>query len=677
MTTALERSWHGLRPHQHLAATRAVGALAGGGRAQVVMPCGTGKTRVGIAVATGVRARLVLVTVPTLSLLRQTAAAWQELLGTQLQVLFACSDPSIAVADTTQTTPEAVSVQLGAPVTTDVEILADRLRGRGQVGEALTVAFSTYASLPRVLQAAVASGATFDLVVADEAHHCAGDWDTPWSALARHGARDHARIRRRLFLTATPRLRQPDATSRDRGASMDDHAAFGEVVYRLSLGEAIRGGLLSDYRVAAIGVSDAQWRGLARAGAPHRNTARAPIVLARGEGHRATIPPTMLAASFALGQAMGHYPLRRILTFHARVRDAKAYASAVPHLLRRVTHPGIPRTITATATHASLPAAARATVLDQFDKANHDHAVIATNVRCLSEGVDIPALDAVVFADPRRGLVDIVQAVGRVMRPHPDKTAGTVILPVLLSSAGSVAAHDTARFADVIHVLQVLREHDTELAAQLDEMRRDAGRHGERWRGLSSTVAPGPLRLLLPHGLPDSFVRAFSLRLLEGTTSPWEERFGTLQAWAERHQHSRVPTSCVVDGFRMGGWVHEQRSLRARGLLPQTRAARLESLPGWTWTPWAAAWERAFGLLQQFVDEHGHSKVPQTHRREGFALGSWVKAQRELHQKGRLPSARTQRLEQLPGWYWRQCQADASRQQIASLPKSPTGRPSS
>ncbi len=275
---------------------------------------------------------------------------------------------------------------------------------------------------------------------------------------------------------------------------------------------------------------------------------------------------------------------------------------------------GIPEQITAMATYAGLKPSARAAILDQLEQAGPDHAVVASNVRCLSEGIDIPALDAIVFADPRRGLVDVVQAVGRVLRPHPGKTAGTVILPVLMPAETSGHVRD-GHFGEMIHVLRVLREHDDELAAQLDEMRRDVGRGLAPWRTAASTE-DGRLRLLLPHGMPDSFVRAFSLHVVRATSSSWRttrcsDRLD-LRPWAQPGPDGR------------GGRRHAARPLGARAALapregppPSSRAARLEALSGWTWTPWEAAWERAFVLIQEFVHAQGHSRVPQTYWRDG------------------------------------------------------------
>ncbi len=622
----------------------------------MIMPCGTGKTMVGIGLAARLDLRLILVVVPTLALIRQTASRWKAAYGPRLNVLFACSDGTLRTAeDEVPTTAGALAQELSTTVTTDTDELAGVLRRWSRSAGAPAVAFATYASLDRAVAAARRTGTRFDLVIADEAHHCAGPWDSAWTALARYGPDDVGIANRRLFLTATPRLRPRNQLSTDAGVGMDDAAAFGPVAYRLALAEAVRLGLLADYQVAVVGVRTDELAGVRLPPAGTRTVP--PQVVVRDERHvQGLLEGPILASTFALSRAMATYRLRRILTFHARVRDAKAYAAAAPALLRRSRPTVANLRITASAASAAMSDRDRHQVIARFAEASGDHAVIASNVRCLAEGVDIPSLEAVLFADPRHGLVDVVQAVGRVMRPHPGKTKGLVILPVMVPSGRgrrSGFAVDE-RFEDVLRILQILREHDSVLAAQLTDLRRDVGR-SERARpiGPGDLAGDGPLRLLLPRGLPDDFVHAFSLRLLTATTSTWDERYGAAQRWSACHGHANVPTGAVVDGVRLGGWVHEQRSLYARRLLAPARAEALERLPGWVWTPWDAAWDRAFGLLSDYVLATGTSRVPQSHRAEGFALGAWVKAQRELQQKGRLPAGRAERLAALPEWYWR------------------------
>ncbi|SOD75047.1 helicase associated protein [Jatrophihabitans sp. GAS493] len=632
----------GLRPHQTAAVRAAVDGLREADRVQVIMPCGTGKTLVGIGVATELRARLILVVVPTLALIRQTAERWRST-GHDLTVLFACSDHTLGSGeDAVSDDRGEVAAALNAPVTTDVAALSRTLRLWCE-GRQVAAAFATYASVDRALGAAREAGVVFDLAVIDEAHHCAGSPTSAAAALARHGPQDSGVLRTRLFMTATPRTRRDETES--GLLDMDDVAAFGSVVYRLSMLEAIESGLLCDYQIAVVGVRSVERVALGAA---------ADVVMAsRFQG---SVSPALLAATIALGRTMKRHRIRRVLTFHSRVRDARMYAAVLPTLLARQDLGGSNIRVSASAAYSGMAAHERRHVLRRFDDATEGHAVVATNVRCLSEGIDLPALDAVLFADPRRGLVDVTQAVGRVMRPHPGKTRGLVVLPVLLpDNARRLRLTSTdVHFADTLRILRVLRDQDARLSAQLAELRARAVEFRRQPGWLASTNLPdGPLRFAVSDARAMAELSDFALRLVEGTTSPWLEHYGSLQRWSSTTGHSSIPVATVHEGSRLGGWAHEQRTLRARGLLARERECALESLPGWAWRPHDAAWERAFASLERYVQACGTSRVPQSFRVDGFGLGPWVKAQREAFRKGRLAPERASRLAVLPGWSWR------------------------
>ncbi len=125
-----------------------------------------------------------------------------------------------------------------------------------------------------------------------------------------------------------------------------------------------------------------------------------------------------------------------------------------------------------------------------------------------------------------------------------------------------------------------------------------------------------------------------------------------LQQFAEREGHSRVPRSHVEDGFRLGQWVHNQRSAYAAGQLEPERVKRLESVRGWVWDPMAAAWERGCAFLLQFARREGHTRVRQSHVEDGFRLGNWVNQQRVRYRAGKLEPERVKRLEEVSGWAW-------------------------
>ncbi len=132
----------------------------------------------------------------------------------------------------------------------------------------------------------------------------------------------------------------------------------------------------------------------------------------------------------------------------------------------------------------------------------------------------------------------------------------------------------------------------------------------------------------------------------------WEEGFGRLRNFTEREGHARVPRAHREDGYRLGGWVVRQRALKQNGMLSDERARLLEALPGWSWDTVDTAWEEGFTRLQRYVRRVGHSRVPATHREDGFGLGGWVRGQRAQAENGKLSDDRAQRLEALPGWTW-------------------------
>jgi len=132
----------------------------------------------------------------------------------------------------------------------------------------------------------------------------------------------------------------------------------------------------------------------------------------------------------------------------------------------------------------------------------------------------------------------------------------------------------------------------------------------------------------------------------------WEEGFSRLQDYVEHNGHARVRATYKVDGYRLGGWVGKQRTGYAKGTLDPDRAERLKGLPGWALTASAAKWEEGFRRLQDYVERHGHARVPDSCTLDGYRLGGWVAKQRAKYAKGKLDTNHEHRLQELPGWAW-------------------------
>ncbi|WP_319446910.1 MULTISPECIES: DEAD/DEAH box helicase [unclassified Mycobacterium] len=619
-------------PHEYQqeAINDVIAGLDTADRGQLIMACGTGKTLTAQFIATALDTQRTLVLVPSLSLLKQTMRVWQVQARQGLEVLPVCSDETVSRSDDAPV--EHVS-ELGLPVTTDPAEIAAFLRE--QSGP--RVVFCTYQSSQRIAEAfSLGPTPAFDLVIADEAHRCAGQQNSPFATVLDG---DRIKARRRLFMTATPRFftgRVIDAANAEdfEVASMDDETKFGRVFHRLGFGEAIRRDLLTDYQVAVVGVDDATFRSYA-----HEGT----LVIRDGEG---VTDARSLAGQIGLAKATKKYDLRRVISFHSLVARARDFASDMPAVIAWMPAPQRPDGgFWSRYASGAMSAGERHVLLQQLRGLGDNERGLLANARCLAEGVDVPTLDGIAFIDPRRSEVDIVQAVGRAIRKSDDKVIGTIVIPVFVDSkADPEAALDDSVFKSVWDVIKALRAHDDDLAEQIDTLRREMGRRGGVPR------LPNKIHLDVPVHVGQDFVRAFDARLVERTSPPWEFWFGLLQRHVDDHGTAQVLQTYVTEaGERLGSWVTIQRSLRSKNRLSAVRQELLDILPGWSWDPKADQWEDGFRHLREYVNEHGTAGIRDDHvDNDGYRLGKWVGKQRTKW--ATLPGDRKNRLQELPGW---------------------------
>jgi superfamily II DNA or RNA helicase len=616
-------------PHQRRAVLDIIAGLEEIDRGQVLMACGTGKTLVARFLHDELSSTRTLVLVPSLSLLKQSLREWLSV--GSFEYLAVCSDESV-------TPDEADAVvgstsELGLPVTTDPAQISSFLQRRSG-----GVVFATYQSSPRIAVAMTDGTPWFDLVVADEAHRCAGPEAGPFATVLDHG---EIRARKRVFMTATPRYFTGRVKRAGAGAdwevtSMDDEDKFGPVLHQLSFAEAIEQGLLSDYQVVVVGVTDSSYRDMAERGA---------FVTTDGE---VVTDARTLARQIGLLRAIRNHDLHRVVSFHSRIRNASRFATSMVSLATMV--PGELRpTGEFWAEHVSgeMTSGERELRLNRLRAIADDACGVLTNARCLAEGVDVPTLDGVAFIDPRRSQIDIVQAVGRAIRRADDKTIGTIIVPVFVDDAtDAVDALESSEFDRVWEVVRALRGHDSVLGEELDECRRQLGRRG------SLGHVPSKIVLDLPARVGDDFLRSFNSLLVTSTTSRWEFFFGLLEGFADREGTARVPGDHLEQGYRLGQWVGVQRSMFGKGRLRSERASLLAELPGWVWNENNALWDHGYLILAQYVEREGHALVPNGHVEDGHRLGSWVTSQRSRHRQHQLSDERVALLEALPGWEW-------------------------
>lgn len=476
-----------LRPHQSKAIEDVCRGLATADRGKLIMACGTGKTFTSLRLAEQLvgAGGSVLFLVPSISLLSQTLREWATEAEVPLASLAVCSDRK-ATARSKATNEDISAVDLALPSTTNAAVLESRWTQAVGEADSMTVIFATYQSIDVVAQAQSQGGLpAFDLIVCDEAHRTTGTTLAGENESAFVRIHDPAYIRgdKRLYMTATPRI-YDDASKAKAGeasavlASMDNEDLFGEELHRLGFGEAVAQDLLADYKVLVLAVDETAVSRtfqlqLADEGNELRLDDAAKIVGCwNGLAKRGSAEHSFYADPA---------PMRRAVAFAGTIKDSKHIESLFAETVRQyaAAHDlddadGEP-VLTCEIQHVdgTFNALERNTRLDWLRADVPDGVCrILTNARCLSEGVDVPALDAVMFLSPRKSVVDIVQSVGRVMRKAPGKQYGYIILPVGIPAGMTPeqALRDNKRYAAVWEVLQALRAHDERFNAMVNRI---------------------------------------------------------------------------------------------------------------------------------------------------------------------------------------------------------------
>ena len=430
------------RPHQKSAVKDGVDHFVTdmAKRGKLIMPCGSGKSLTAYWLARALDARRIVIAVPSLSLIRQTLKVWlREAVASHQDVrwICVCSDESAARIERDDVA--VLSQDIGVPCLTDPTKIASWLKQRH---DGLTVVFTTYQSGEAISTAARSAKFRFDLGIMDEAHKTVGATDKLFSHLL-HDA--NLPIARRIFMTATERRY---AGQSDSVLSMENPDIYGETFHLLSFKRALEYDppILSDYKIISIAVSRDEVAELIR-----KNVFVRPD---KGRWDK-EIEADMLASLVALRKAMTKYPIRHAVSFHSSIQRAELFKNHNDAFSQAFPNYGGLETF-----HVSgkTPTGTRARIIGDFAKTER---ALVTNARCLTEGVDVPGIDCVLFADPRRSAVDIVQAVGRALRPAPGKKLGYVIVPIL-HDADAIPddIFDSESFQEVLITLRALAAND-------------------------------------------------------------------------------------------------------------------------------------------------------------------------------------------------------------------------
>ncbi|MEZ2624184.1 DEAD/DEAH box helicase [Paenalcaligenes hominis] len=488
-----------LRPHQINALEAVQRGLATADRGKLIMACGTGKTFTSLKIAeklAGAGGR-VLFLVPSLSLLSQTLTEWTQESEVPLHSFAVCSDSDVgkkrsADDDMVQT----FTHELRYPATTNAKRLAEEMTKRYDSAH-MSVVFSTYHSIATISEAQHEFDlAEFDLVICDEAHRTTGATfaDEDESAFVRVHDANFLRAKKRLYMTATPRIYSADAkiTAAESNAavySMDSEEHYGKELFVINFSEAVQRGLLVDYKVIVLAVEEdlvsrrlqsllsddnnqlkvddaakivGCWKALAKQGLDE-GLVHDPEPMKRAVAFCQVIRPSAKARRHQVASVNIANMFQDVVEAY---QEAEAFESLDPETAVRLI-------CEAEHVDGSMNASQKEEKLNWLKADTPDNTCrILSNVRCLSEGVDVPALDAVLFLTPRNSQVDVVQSVGRVMRNAPGKKLGYVVLPVVIPSGMEPheALNDNQTYRVVWQVLQALRSHDDRFDAMVNKL---------------------------------------------------------------------------------------------------------------------------------------------------------------------------------------------------------------
>ena len=400
-------------------------------RGKLIFPCGAGKSLTGYWITNELKSKRTIIAVPSLSLVKQTLDVYlREIVarGKKAKWLCICSDEGIGKDDDIVYYTE----NIGVPCQTDSEYIKNWLQENQ--GEEIYI-FTTYQSGRIIAEVSKELGLSFDLGIFDEAHKTVGSDKKLFCHLL---FEENIKIDKRIFMTATERFYRG---SKDDIISMDDEDIYGDTFAHMSFKEAIETGLLTDYKVITIDIRKAEIAEFIK-----ENN----LVQLNDKWKKET-EARSLASMLALRKAMKLFPIKNAVSFHSSIEKAVRNKELQTYITDTYNYKPID-TFTVSGKQATSK---RNSIVQEFAKSEHS---LITNARCLTEGVDVPNIDCIIFSDPRKSKVDIVQALGRALRKKEGKDWGYVILPVIYDD--TTQEIDNENFQEILSIVRGLASND-------------------------------------------------------------------------------------------------------------------------------------------------------------------------------------------------------------------------
>ena len=404
-------------------------------RGKIIHPCGAGKSLTAYWIAKKLAVKTVLIAVPSLALVKQTLGTWSRQAladGKEIDYIAVCSDKDVGKSDD----PLINTHDIGISVTTNSNTVKQFLNSKSQ---GLKVVITTYQSGETIISASQISKIRFNLGIFDEAHKTTGDRSKRFALLLQD---NKIHFEKKIFMTATERRFIGDSNNL---MSMDDEKTYGKVIDQLSFHNALEQipPILCDYRVVTVAVNRKEIEEI---------ITENQLTKIGGKNWTFTEDGATIAALIAHRKLSKDHKIKHAISFHKSIKRAQEFSELSNHLKTQL---GVKDKVSAFHVSGKMGTGARDAEIRRFCDTSPS---IISNARCLTEGVDIPIVDAVIFADPKQSLIDIVQAAGRAMRTHPNKKLGHIIIPVILDEQSSDKVNDA--FKQIVNVVAALGIND-------------------------------------------------------------------------------------------------------------------------------------------------------------------------------------------------------------------------
>jgi superfamily II DNA or RNA helicase len=590
-------------------------------RGKIIHPCGSGKSLTGYWISQALKSKTVLIAVPSLALVRQTLGSWtREAVANNIEMdwIAVCSDDDVKNSDD----PSMHKADLGIEVDTDPDVVASFLLKRSKGTKVL---ITTYQSGHAVSEGVKKAGFVFDLGVYDEAHKTVGQKDKAFAHLLYD---ENMKVKKRVFMTATERQFRGNS---DEYLSMDDEEIYGPVIHELSFKAALeqKPPILSDYKIVSTIVTKSEIDKLIKSN---------DFVKSDGKDWSVEGDASTFASLIALRKLVKERDIKHVVSFHSSIKRSKDFMELNAKAMKADNSFG---NLSLFHVSGKDSMGVRVAELERFVDAEPS---LITNARCLTEGVDVPAIDAVLFADPKQSKIDIVQAAGRALRKFDGKEFGYIIVPVVLDEEAENLSDDA--FKQIITVISALGVHDERIIEEFKEIAN--GKRKDR-ECIVNIDVPEIVRVKF-----EDFISNVEIQIWDRLNFGWAKGFRYLEKYILEHGNCNVPQRHESDdGFKLGDWIGTRRRDYRNNLISAECIRELELIPGWIWNPLASAYQEGLDALKQFELEKGYCTVPSAHvTSSGFKLGIWCSHRRKDFKNRKLSRERIRELEGFKGWVW-------------------------